>query len=110
MSYGQLQRWRPSTRSSVVGERSEPRRRVFRLEDIERGWRVEDSQATRIGTVRNAGCGILTISRGFLMGTLDVPLTAIAVVREGVVRLNVTRAWVEAQGWDPRGTRRLRRR
>jgi len=108
MSYGMLQRWRPSARSSVVEERIEPPRRIFRLDDIERGWRVEDSQATRIGTVTNADLGTLTISRGFLLRKLYVPLTAVGVVHEGVVRLNVTLAWLEAQGWDRPGTRPAR--
>lgn len=98
MSYGLLQRWRPSTRSSVVHERSDPPRRTFRLDEIEPGWGVEDSQATRIGTVASAGQSDMTVSRGFLLRKLHVPPTAIAEVHDGVVRLNVTRAWVEGQG------------
>ena len=105
MSYGLLQRWRPSTRSSVVRERAGSPRRTFTLDDIERGWRVEDSQAVRIGAVASADDSALTVSRGFLAGKLRVPPTAIATVREGVVRLNVTLAWVEAHGWDRPGGR-----
>jgi hypothetical protein len=106
MSYGLLQRWRPSTRSAVVRERSGSPRRTFTLDDIERGWRVEDSQATRIGTVVSADGSAVTVSRGFLVRKLRVPLTAIVAVREGAVGLNVTVAWVEAHGWDRPGGRR----
>jgi hypothetical protein len=105
MSYGLLQRWRPSTRSSVVRDRTGPPRRTFTLDDIERGWRVEDSHAVRIGTMFSADGSALTVSRGLLVRKLRVPLTAIATVREGVVRLNVTLAWVESHGWDQPGDR-----
>jgi hypothetical protein len=105
MSYGLLQRWRPSTRSSVVRERSDPPRRIFRLDEIERGWRVEDSQGTRIGSVAKADGSFVTVSRGILRSALRVPLSAVGAVHEGAVRLNVTLVWVEAQGWDQRGGR-----
>jgi hypothetical protein len=49
---------------------------------------------------------LLTVSRGFLFSKLYLPPSAVAEVHEGVVRLNVTSRWVEAQGWDQAGSRK----
>jgi hypothetical protein len=46
MSYGLLRRWSSSARSSIVGGRNGPPRRIFRFADIERGWLVVDSDET----------------------------------------------------------------
>ena len=54
MSYGPLRKWNASARSPIVGGRDGPQRRTFRFADIERGWRVEDSDETRLGTVVNS--------------------------------------------------------
>ena len=83
-----------------------PPRRTFRFADIERGWRVEDSDETSLGTVVSSGEILLTVSRGFLSSTLYLPPSAVAEVHEGIVRLNVTSRWVEAQGWDRAGSRK----
>jgi len=103
MSYGLLQRWRPSSRSAVIREQARPPRRVFRLADIERGWVVRDAEGRRIGTIVRSGEESLTIARGFLAGSLTVPSGAVAEVREGGLTLNVSRAWIEARrGGGPR--------
>ena len=108
MSYGPLRRWRASTRSQIVGGRDGYQRRTFRFADIERGWLVEDSDETSLGTVVSSGEILLTVSSGFLSSTLYLPPSAVAEVHEGIVRLNVTSQWVEAQGWDRAGSRKQR--
>ena len=106
MSYGPLRRRSASARSPIVGGRDGPPRRTFRFADIERGWRVEDSDETRLGTVVNSSEILLTVSRGLLSSKLYLPPSAVAEVHEGIVRLNVTSRWVEAQRWDRAGRRR----
>lgn len=101
MSYGFLQRWRRSTRTAVVREEPRPPRRVYRLADIERGWVVRDIEGRRIGTIVRSGNESLTISRGFLAGSLTVPSTTVAQVHEGGLTLNVSLAWIHSRG--PRG-------
>jgi len=108
MSYGPLRKWSASARSPIVGGRDGPPRRTFRFADIERGWLVEDSDETPLGTVVSSGETLLTVSRGLLSSTLYLPPSAVAEVHEGVVRLNVTSRWVEAQGWDRAGSRQQR--
>ena len=108
MSYGLLQRLSASARSPIVGRRGGPPRRTFRFADIERGWLVQDSDETPLGTVVSSGETLLTVSRGLLSSKLYLPPSAIAQVHEGVVRLNVTAQWVEAHGWDRPGSRRQR--
>ena len=81
---------------------------MFRFADIERGWLVQDSDETLLGTVVSSGETLLTVSRGRLSSKLYLPPSAIAEVHEGVVRLNVTSGWVEAQGWDRAGSRKQR--
>jgi hypothetical protein len=108
MSYGPLQRLHAAARSAIVGGRDGPPRRTFRFADIERGWRVEDSDEMRLGTVVSSGETLLTVSRGLLSSKLYLPPSAVAEVREAIVRLNVTSRWVEAQGWDQAGSRRQR--
>jgi hypothetical protein len=108
MSYGPLRKWNASARPPVVDERDAPPRRTFRFADIARGWRVEDSEETSVGTVVCSGEILLTVSRGFLASRLYLPPSAVAEVHEGVVRLNVTSRWVEAQGWDRAGSRKQR--
>jgi hypothetical protein len=108
MSYGLLQRWRASARSSIVGGRHGPPRRTFRFGDIERGWLVQDSDEAPLGRIVNSGETLLTVSRGLLSSKLYLPPSAVAEVHEGVVRLNVTCRWVEAQGWDRAGSRKQR--
>jgi hypothetical protein len=108
MSYGPLRRWTSSARSPTVGGRAGPPRRIFQFADIARGWLVEDSDEASLGTVVSSGETLLTVSRGFLSSRLYLPPSAIAEVHEGVVRLNVTSGWVEAQGWDRAGSRKQR--
>lgn len=108
MSNGPLRRWSASARPPVVDGRDGPPRRTFRFADIARGWRVEDSEETSVGTVVSSGEVLLTVSRGFLSPRLYLPPSAVAEVHEGVVRLNVTSRWVEAQGWDRAGSRKQR--
>jgi hypothetical protein len=48
------------------------------------------------------------VSRGLLSSKLYLPPSAVAEVHEGIVRLNVTSRWVEAQEWDRAGSRRQR--
>jgi hypothetical protein len=108
MSYGPLRRWRASARSPIVGGPDGPPRRTFRFADIARGWLVQDSDETPLGTVVDSDGTLLTVSRGFLSSKLYLPPSAIAEVHEGVVRLNVTSGWVEAQGWDRAGSRKQR--
>ena len=108
MSHGLLQRWRASARPSIVGGRDGPPRRTFRFADIERGWLVRDSDEAPLGTVVSSGETLLTVSRGLLSSKLYLPPSAVAEVHEGVVRLNVTCRWVEAQGWDRAGSRKQR--
>ena len=108
MSYGLLQRWRASARSLIVGGRDGLPRRTFRFADIERGWRVQDSDETSLGTVVSSCEILLTVSRGLLSSKLYLPPSALAEVHEGVVRLNVTSQWVEVQGWDRAGSRKER--
>jgi hypothetical protein len=106
MSYGLLQRWRASARSLIVGGRDGRPRRTYRFGDIERGWLVQDSDQTPLGTIVSSGETLLTVSRGLLASKLYLPPSAVAEVHEGVVRLNVTSQWVEAQGWDRAGSRK----
>jgi hypothetical protein len=108
MSHGPLQRVSASARSSIVGKRDGPPRRTFRFTDIERGWLVQDSDKMPLGTVVSSGETLLTVSRGLLSSKLFLPPSALAEVHEGVVKLNVTRRWVEAQGWDRAGSRKQR--
>ena len=108
MSYGLLQRWRASARSLIVGGRDGSPRRTFRFADIERGWRVEDCDETSLGTVVSSGEILLTVSRGLLSSKLYLPPSAVAEVHEGVVRLNVTSQWAQAQGWDRAGSGKQR--
>ena len=89
-----------------MGGRDGLPRRTFRFADIERGWLVEDSDETSLGTVVSSGEILLTVSRGFLSSKLYLPPSAVAEVHEGIVRLNVTSQWVEAQGWDRAGSRK----
>jgi hypothetical protein len=63
MSYGPFRRWSASARWPIVGGRDEPLRRTFRFADIERGWLVEDSDETSLGTVVNSGEILLTTRR-----------------------------------------------
>ena len=90
MSYGPLRRSSTSARSSIVGGRDGHPRRTFRFADIKRGWRVEDSEETSLGTVVSSGEILLTVSRGLLSSKLYLPPSAVAEVHEGVVKLNVT--------------------
>jgi hypothetical protein len=108
MSHGLLHRWSASARSSIVGRRDGPPRRTFRFTDIKRGWLVEDSDETPLGTVVTSGDTLLTVSRGLLWSKLYLPPSAVAEVHEGRVRLNVTLPWLVAQGWDRAGSRRQR--
>ena len=108
MSFGPLRRWSASARSRIVRGREAPPRRTFRFADIARGWLVEDSDKTPLGTVVSSGETLLTVSRGLLWPRLYLPPSAVAEVHEGVVRLNVTARWVEAQGWDRAGSRKQR--
>ena len=108
MSYGPLRRSSTSARSPIVGGRDGPPRRTFRFADIKRGWLVEDSDETSLGTVVSSGEILLTVSRGFLSSKLYLPPSAVAEVHEGIVRLNVTSEWVKAQGWDRAGSRKER--
>jgi hypothetical protein len=109
MSYGFLQRWKAATRSAIVAERDGPPRRTFRFADIERGWRVEDSDEAPLGKVVSSGEALLIVSRGLLSSRLYLPPSAVAEVHEGIVRLNVTSRWVEAHGWDRAGGATRRR-
>jgi Protein-L-isoaspartate(D-aspartate) O-methyltransferase (PCMT) len=97
-----------AARSPIVGGRDRPPRRTFRFADIERGWLVQDSDEKPFGTVVSSGETLLTVSRGFLSSKQYLPPSAVAEVHEGVVRLNVTARWVEAQGWDRAGGRKQR--
>ena len=108
MSYEPLRRSSVSGHAPIDGERDGPPRRTFRFADIKRGWRVEDSDETSLGTVVSSGEILLTVSRGFLQSKLYLPPSAVAEVHEGVIRLNVTSAWVKAQGWDRAGSRKER--
>ena len=62
----------------------------------------------RARTVLSSGETLLTVPRGRLSSKLYLPPSAVAEVHEGVVRLNVTTQWVEAQGWDRPGSRKQR--
>jgi hypothetical protein len=106
MSYGPFRRTSASARAPIVGGRDGSPRRTFRFADIKRGWRVEDCDETPLGTVVSSDETLLTVSRGLLSSKLYLPPSAVAEVHEGVVRLNVTSRWVEAQGWDRAGSRK----
>jgi hypothetical protein len=95
-------------RSPIVAARDGPPRRTFQFAYISRGWLVQDSDKTPLGTVMSSGESLLTVSRGLFSSKLYLPPSAIAEVHEGVVRLNVTSRWVEAQGWDRAGSRKQR--
>jgi hypothetical protein len=105
MSYGPPS---ASARSAIVAGRDGLPRRTFRFADIRRGCLVEDSDETSVGTVVSSGEILLTESRGLLSSKLYLPPSAVAEVHEGIVRLNVTSRWVEAQGWDRAGSRKQR--
>lgn len=106
MSSGSHRRWGAAARSSVVGEPSEPARRTFRFADIERGWLVSDSEDVRLGTIADPGETMLVVARGLFLSNLYLPPSAVGVVHEGLVKLNVSGPEIVAQGWDrPRGRR-----
>jgi hypothetical protein len=96
MSYGFLQRWRPSSRTAVVAADG-PLRRTFALHDIERGWVVRDSTGRRLGTVAGAGPDSLRVKRGLWRAPLAVPVAAIHEVRQGELTLNASREALEAR-------------
>jgi hypothetical protein len=73
MSHGSLRRWSTSARSPIVGGEDGSPRRTFRFADIERGWRVQDSDETSLGTVVSSGEILLTVSRGLLSSKLYLP-------------------------------------
>jgi len=89
MSYGFLQRWRPSVRSAVV-ESDVPAHGPFRLADVARGWRVYDVSGSFIGPVAGVTDSDITVSRGLFRGSVRMPTTWIAEVRGRALRLNVT--------------------
>ncbi len=102
MSYGLLRRWSRAARSSIIERAPGPARRTFALGDLERGWVVRDSEGRRIGTIVGwaGGGSVIVVSRG-LFSVLRVPQSAIGEVHEGVVRLNVPAAWLEAHEKPP---------
>ena len=96
MSYGLLQRWRPSSRSAViVGGGSA--RRTFALDDIEPGWVVRDSGGRSLGRVALVGPDALRVSRGLWREPLTVPLAAIHEVHRGLLILNAPREALDAR-------------
>jgi hypothetical protein len=95
-----LERLRRILHAGRSRNRDRPLRRTFGFADIERGWLVEDCNERPLGSVVDSGAVLLTVSRGRLSSRRYLPLSVIAEVHEGIVRLNVTSEWVEAQGWD----------
>lgn len=94
MSYGFLQRWRPSSRSAVIPAGG-PARRTFALGDVKPGWVVRDDREQRVGTVVASGPDSLQVERGIWRARLVVPLSAIHEVHEGELILNVSRKALE---------------
>ena len=87
MSYGLLQRWRPSSRSALIPTRVVGRR-VFSIGDIEARWIVRDRDGRRLGTVGTIDPAWIHVRRGAWHGALRVPVSAVHEVHEGEVTLN----------------------
>jgi len=95
MSYGLVPRWRRSARSSIVAEVARTRRRTFEISDLRPGWLVRDSDGRRVGRIAGSAAEGFAVSRGWLSASLQITPRTISEVREGEIRLNVPRAWLE---------------
>jgi hypothetical protein len=84
--------------------RMEPPQRKFELADIQPGWLVYDDERELIGRVDGLVDRYLVVRRKFgrfyLWVRLYVPETGLGEAHEGVVLLNVPRAWIGGMGWD----------
>jgi hypothetical protein len=99
VSYGFLHRWTESARSSVVRP-SRPFRRVVGRAEIEPGWLVADVNGQGVGKVRGREGDFIAVSRGLGRSPLYVPLTAIAEVRDGTIRLNLSASSMGDRRWS----------
>ena len=69
--------------------------------DIERGWDVFGADGEKVGDVSEVQEGYIVVSKGFLFTTERyVPVEAISRVERGRVALNVSKAEIDARGWD----------
>ncbi len=99
MSYGLLHRWTESARSSIVRPRR-PFRRVFGRAEIEPGWLVVDANGQGVGKVKGQDGDFIAVSRGLGRSQLYVPLTAVAEVKDGAIRLNLVAISMGDRRWS----------
>ena len=74
----------------------------MRMADLKPGWEVLANDAIRLGTIKEVGQNYLLLSRSGHSPDLYVPASAIAMVYQGSVRLNVTGAAAAEMGWEQR--------
>ena len=68
--------------------------------EIEPGWGGYANDGEHIGDVGEVGADFMRVSTGlFGGGDLYVPTTAVAMVADERVELNLTRQEIDAQGW-----------
>lgn len=72
----------------------------MRMTDLKPGWAVVGNDGRRLGTIREVGQNYVLASRGGLAGDLYVPASAIAMVENDAVRLNVAKRDAEGSGWE----------
>ena len=74
----------------------------MRIGDLQPGWHVVTNDGHRLGTIREVGQHFVEVSGGFFSATLFVPSSAIAMVENEAVHLNVAAGEVDAMGWQQR--------
>jgi hypothetical protein len=99
VSYGFLNRWSASSRSSIVRAAPLPERGLASGE-IEGGLTVVDINGQDLGTTNGRLGDFLVVSRGLLRAALYVPVTAVKEVRRGKVTLSVTALTIAQLSWS----------
>lgn len=71
----------------------------MRMTDLKPGWTVRANDGRRLGTIREVGQNYVRTSQG---GAHDlyIPASAIAMVDDGVLHLNVAHDDAQNMGWQ----------
>ncbi len=72
----------------------------MRMADLKPGWKVVSNDGFDVGTVREVGQHFLLVARSGRGGDLYVPASAIAMVQQSSVRLNVNLTDSRELGWE----------
>jgi hypothetical protein len=77
----------------------------MRMTDLKPGWAVQSNEGRRLGTVKDVGQNYVRTGQAGSAPDLYVPASAIAMVDDGMVHLNVTHDDAQSMGWQqpPRG-------